>query len=93
MSLLKPEESSIEGHWLASGGNVVADDAALRIEKLVNSHLVLVGGGGWTKLFRDPNDGRFWEHTYPHGDWHGGGPPKLTVVSPEAARERYGVAL
>ncbi len=93
MSLLKPEEILLEGHWVSSAGKIVADEAVLRIDKLVGSHLVLIGGGGWTKLFRDPNDGRLWEHTYPHSDWHGGGPPKLEVISPETARERYQVAL
>jgi hypothetical protein len=39
----------------------------------------------------DENDGRYWERTYPHGDWHGGGPPCLTNITFDAAKEKYKV--
>jgi hypothetical protein len=44
---------------------------------------------GWTKLFIDKIDGRYWELTHPHGDWHGGGPPTLTCVSESYVRSKY----
>jgi hypothetical protein len=45
----------------------------------------------WETLYRDPNDGRYWERTYPHSDWHGGGPPCLTKITFDAAKEKYKV--
>ena len=94
MSLLGPDEKVIEGRWLPVGKKIVADDAASRIEALVAGPLTLVAtsADGWSKLFRDPRDGRFWEHTYPQCEMHGGGPPRLEVISPDAARLRYSVA-
>ena len=35
--------------------------------------------------------GRYWERTYPHSDWHGGGPPCLTNITFDAAKEKYKV--
>jgi hypothetical protein len=68
----------------------VIEDAA-RIHKLVQSELEFVGAtdGGWSRLFRDKADGRFWEHTYPHSELHGGGPPRLAVISRDEAQQRY----
>lgn len=40
-------------------------------------------------LYEDPVDGRLWEHSYPKGDMHGGGPPALTVITLESARAKY----
>lgn len=45
---------------------------------------------GWETLYLDPHDGRYWELTHPYGEYHGGGPPRLTVISPEKAYEKYG---
>jgi len=42
--------------------------------------------GAWETLYRDPNDGRHWE---PHSDWHG--PPCLTNITFDAAKEKYKV--
>lgn len=41
-------------------------------------------------LFRDPKDGRYGELTDPHGEWQGGGPPCLTVISRGDAVWNYG---
>ena len=69
-------------------------DASVRIEELVGAHLVLLAtdASGWSMLFRDPEDGRLWEHSYPHSERHGGGPPRLSVISLEEARGRYSIA-
>ena len=63
----------------------------LRIETLVEQILqkVDVDDSGWDTLFRDSEDGRYWELTYPHSSWDGGGPPRLTYLSPEEARAKY----
>ena len=91
MRLITHEESLIEGHWIVVAGKTEADEAALRIESLVTSHLQLVAvcDGGWSRLFRDPLDSRLWEHTYPQAEIHGGGPPRLAAISPEQACMRY----
>jgi len=41
-------------------------------------------------LYRDPQDGRSWELTYPHSDWHGGEPPDLRHISSGEAASKYG---
>src|SRR3569832_1100949 len=51
-----------------------------RIKWLTSKVLVLVGierVGGWEKLYRDPDDGRYRLLTYPFGELQGGGPPAL----------------
>ena len=40
-------------------------------------------------LFRDPEDDRYWELTYPKGELQGGGPPRLTMLTPEKAHAKY----
>jgi Immunity protein 27 len=94
MLQLSQSEKVIEGRWLIVEGRVVSDDAAQRIEKLCAGHLTLVArsADGWANLFRDPVDGRLWERTFPQGSSHGGGPPKLEVISTDDARFRYLIA-
>ena len=88
---LRPDELDLVGQWLDTGSRVVADSVAARIQWLVSERLeqVAVDGTGWETLFRDPSDGRLWERTYPHGGWHGGGPPRLTHLSREQAARKY----
>lgn len=89
---IDPTETEIVGGWKVSDRRVLADDACMRIESLVASHLRLVGhdASGWYTLFRDPDDGRLWERWYPHSEMHGGGPPALRAISAADARERHG---
>lgn len=95
VTLPQPGETLIEGGWLSSGGKVVADPAAQRIEGLVRGHLrqIAVIADGWAVLFKDPADGRLWELTYPQSEMHGGGPPRLENISLTAARLRYNVVV
>ena len=90
---LGPGETVLTGDWLPEGGRVVADDVCRRIEWLVESRLerLAADASGRDTLYRDPRDGRLWERTYPRGEMHGGGPPQLSVVSPEAAAAKYRV--
>ncbi|MEE2691656.1 MAG: Imm27 family immunity protein [Pseudomonadota bacterium] len=46
---------------------------------------------GWSRLYWDAHDGRYWELTYPHSEMHGGGPAQIEEVTPEYASLRYGV--
>jgi hypothetical protein len=92
MAHLNPEERDLIGQWVRSNGGVVGDVTEDRIEELIASYLekVATDWSGWETLYRDPQDGRFWELTYPTGEYHGGGPKRLTNISLEHARGKYG---
>jgi len=92
---IKPHEIQINGKWLASDGMVVADETCRRIDELVSSCLKEQGRdpSGWDALYRDPDDGRLWELTYPQGELQGGGPPQLRYLPFGEACEKYGIDL
>lgn len=86
-------EMEIRGDWVMdSSGMVVRDDATKRIDHLVRDYLEKLGSAdaGWSTLYRDPDDGRFWEHFYPCSQMHGGGPPSLRVLRPSEVSSKYG---
>jgi hypothetical protein len=84
-------ELLIQGKWIRVGSKVDGDEACQRIDTLVETHLAKVGVAscGWDTLYRDPEDGRYWELVYLNGDWHGGGPPTLRCLSEDEARQKY----
>lgn len=90
----KSSEHEFVGGWHFVDGEVVADDVAIRISWLVENHLERVGSsalaGDWEVVFKDPNDGRYWLLDYPHSEQHGGGPPRLRVLSPTDASRILG---
>ncbi len=89
---LAPEEMELVGSWIDVDGHVVGDAACKRIELLTTGYLEKVGlgqYGAWEILYRDPQDGRLWEQTFPHSEWHGGGPPALRNLSDAEARRKY----
>ena len=90
---LRPDERILEGAWVAIDRQVVRDPVSVRIAQLIANELIEVGtaDGGWSTLYLDPADGRYWEHTYPHSEMHGGGPASLTQVDIDAARKKYGI--
>jgi len=89
---LVPTETELIGRWEMLGGRVRGDATCERIEWLTSSYLEKIAnsGGGWETLFRNSDDGRYWERTYPMGDMQGGGPPSLFVLSAEKAHAKYG---
>jgi hypothetical protein len=91
--MLSPDETCLTGKWFVHGDGVVADDICVRIGVLASGQLAQLAqtSDGWSKLFRDPADGRLWEHSYPQAEIHGGGPPSLQCISSQAARAKYGV--
>lgn len=86
-------ETDLVGQWVAKGRKVVGDAVTGRIEWLVSQHLVLLGSAarGWDELYRDPVSGKLWELTWPQSQLHGGGPPRLTVISADDIRAKYGI--
>ncbi|MDB4926711.1 Imm27 family immunity protein [Mucilaginibacter sp.] len=80
-----PTETAIIGSWIYSKGKMTADDNCQRIAWLIDSYLKKTSttDDGWTKIYQDPKDGRYWECTYPQGHMQGGGPPMLQIVSDE----------
>ena len=79
---IRPEETEIRGAWIWADGKMVEDDASRRIRQLVEKHLVhmVTSKDGWVRLYRDPQDGRIWELSYPQGEAHGGAPMLMRVV-------------
>lgn len=89
---LEPFENELIAGAEMRDGRLVPDETAMRIYRLTESHLQQIGvtDAGWSVLYRDPDDGRLWEHTYPESDVQGGGPAVLHVLSEEEAQRRYG---
>lgn len=69
----------------------MADNASRRINSLIQEVLVEVSSSddGWSVLYLDNEDGRYWELTYPQSTLHGGGPPCLTAIPVDEASKRY----
>lgn len=91
---LRPDETELIGNLIRVGGKVIGDENCERIRCLTETYLEKIGFnnfGAWETLYRDPFDGRYWERTYPHSDWHGGGPPMLKNLSREEAEKKYGI--
>ena len=90
---LKPNENVLDGAWIGTAGSIARDDVCLRIDWLVEHVLEKVAvspqWGDWESLYRDLADGRYWEKTYPHGEMHGGGAPRLAVISEGDAVVKY----
>ena len=92
---LKPAETVLIGQWGFESGKNFADATCERIEYLTREVLREIArvASGWDVLFRDPNDGRLWELTYPQSEMHGGGPPQLMCMSADDAGLKYGDAV
>ncbi len=88
---LQPEEMELNGFWIDLGSSVVKDSNWERIELLTAELLEELASAGGDTLYRDPDDGRLWEKSYPASHIAGGGPPRLAVILPGAAREKYGI--
>ena len=85
-------ETLLTGQWVSREGHVVGDETCQRIDKLISTHLKELGrdSSGWEALYRDPDDGRLWELTYPQGHLQGGGPPQLRCLALDEAKKKYG---
>jgi hypothetical protein len=92
MERLGPAETELLETSHTVDGENVRSPVALRIDHLIAHDLIEIGSadGGWSTLYRDPADGRYWELTYPMSYMHGGGPRSLTLVSDAVAAQKYG---
>jgi immunity protein 27 of polymorphic toxin system len=97
LNKLQPNERVLTGRWLVEDGRARGDAICDRIECLAVHHLQKVAispdSGGWETLYRDPDDGRYWERTYPQSEMHGGGPPELKCLTFQEASKKYGAAV
>ena len=93
----QPNEQILTGRWLVEDGRARADATCERIEWLIAHQLQKVAdspdSGAWETLYRDPDDGRDWERTYPQAEMHGGGPPQLKCLTFQEASKTYGASV
>ena len=77
------------------GKSVIPDQIAERINWLTKHYLVKVttDESGWNTLYKDPEDGRYWELTFPDSELQGGGPPSLTTVSLDRLKLIYAISI
>jgi hypothetical protein len=91
---IAPHETQLIGAWISESRSVRGDAVCERIHRLTEHHLRKIAfsptSGAWETLFQDPEDGRYWERTYPQGERHGGGPPALICLSRDEAKAKYG---
>jgi len=86
-------ETKIVGHWIFDGSKMIADEGCKRIDWLRSNYLKLVStdASGWLKLYQDPEDKRYWQLNFEHGEMQGGGPPSLILLSETEAKEKYNI--
>jgi hypothetical protein len=91
---LQPNETVLVGAWEFTGGRVKADAIEERIELLVSGLLekVATTADGWEILYRDPEDGRYWELLFPQSEIQGGGPRTLRHVEQSEAQNKYKIS-
>ncbi len=90
---LQPHEKSLVGNWIFENNRTRGDEVEERIHWLIANHLKKVTDspqwGAWETLYKDPDDGRYWERTHPHGEMHGGGPLQLQNLTADEAKQKY----
>lgn len=85
-----PGTTKLRGHWTQdSSGRSVGDEVCEQIRILLTQRLKRIANGDWTTLYRDTQDGSYWELSFPESHHHGGGPPMLERLDEAAAKARY----
>jgi hypothetical protein len=84
-------EDILIGSWILKNGQVVSDDTSNRIDYLIQNVLKKLASSddGWSILYLNPKDSRYWELVYHSSDLHGGGSPTLKCISKENAILKY----
>ncbi len=90
---LAPDESPLLSTWLYRKEKVLPDANGQRIQELLAQQLQYVAAteSGWARLYQNPDDGCYWELSFPQSHLPGGGPPALTYLLPEEVGVRYGL--
>ncbi len=57
--------------------NQIAELNGVEAQDYAKSHLEKVRVGNWVIEYACLETGALWLMDFPHGDWHGGGPPRL----------------
>ena len=67
---MNPDELLIVGSWVKIDGRLAADPELRRIQSLIANELdfIATAPGGWETLYRDRQDGRFWEKFFQNGE-------------------------
>jgi len=86
---LKKAETYLVGRCNLIGGVMTQDSVSSRIQWLTESVLseILIDGVNWSALYLDPEDGRYWELTYPQSHMQGGDPLSLSNIPIETAEK------
>jgi hypothetical protein len=92
-SKIDPNEKKIVGKWVDINGQIIKDSTCKTVEYLVSEYLEKIDDSstGWSVLYQDKSDGRYWELSYPQSEMQGGGPPTLTWMSIEDVKKKYSV--
>ena len=93
---IKPNETIIDSDWTIESNKIAHEESIQireRIYQLTHFYLENITKPDWDTLYRDPADHRLWELTYPKGEMHGGGYPRLSYISNEEAASKYGITL
>jgi len=90
---IRKNETKIVGHWMFDGSKMIADENCKRIDWLRSNYLILISTdeSGWLNLYQDPEDKRYWQLNFEHGEMHGGGPPSLILLSEAKAKAEYNI--
>jgi hypothetical protein len=85
------DKEDLVGSWIKIGDRLEPDEVTKRIEYLTERVLARIGASndGWSTLYYDNSNGRYWELTYPQSEMHGGGAPRLKVISQADAKAKY----
>lgn len=94
MKLFKDNETQLKSSWILKDGSLVAGSIGERITDLITNSLEKVSqsNDGWSSLYVDSNDGRYWELTYPDSESHGGGVPVLSLLAQDQINQNYDVS-
>jgi hypothetical protein len=93
--LIQPHETELVGNWVLDGGVACGDAISERVDFLTHTYLIPIAyrrpavGRKQETLYRDPRDGRLWERSFPENEKHRDGPPRLVVMTPQQAAEKY----
>lgn len=88
---IAPTEYEIVGGFERKGGQVKPNANSLRIAELRCNLLQEIAASAehYSVLYRDPNDGRYWELVSQNPEGHGGGTKSLVFISDNEAKVKY----